>query len=105
MKLKFAIVFVFICLSLTISAQTITSKIDEYLSMRTELGRFSGAVLVAKDGKILIRKGYGLADVEKRIPYTPETRHAIASVSKMFTSAAALKLRDQGKLKLEGSIC
>ena len=105
MKLKIVLIFVVICSALSISAQTIESTIDQYLTIRSEMGGFSGAVLVAKEGKVIFRKSYGFADVEKRIPYTPETQHAIASVSKMFTSVAALKLRDQGKLKLEDSIC
>jgi CubicO group peptidase (beta-lactamase class C family) len=105
MKDKIVLIFLLICSALAISAQTIESKIDEYLSIRTELGKFSGAVLVAQDGKVLFRKGYGFADVEKRVPFTPETQQAIASISKMFTSTAALKLRDKGKLKLEDSIC
>jgi CubicO group peptidase (beta-lactamase class C family) len=79
--------------------------IDQYLSARSDMGGFSGAVLVAKDGKIILRKGYGYADVEKRMPFTPETQHEIASISKMFTAMAALRLRDQGKLRLEDSIC
>lgn len=105
MKFKVIILILLICSVLSISAQTVESNIDQYLKIRSEMGNFSGAVLVVKEGKIIFRKGYGFADVEKRIPYTPETQHAIASVSKMFTSAAALKLRDQGKLKLEDSIC
>lgn len=105
MQLKVSTVLVFICLVFNVSAQTADSQIDQYLSARSEMGNFSGTVLVAKDGKVIFRKGYGFADVEKRVPYTPETQHAIASVSKMFTSAAALKLRDSGKLKLEDSIC
>ncbi|HVG33611.1 MAG TPA: serine hydrolase domain-containing protein [Pyrinomonadaceae bacterium] len=79
--------------------------IDQYLSARTEMGGFSGTVLVAKDGKIILRKGYGYADVEKRIPFTPETQHEVASISKMFTAMAALRLRHQGKLRLEDSVC
>lgn len=83
----------------------IAAAIDRYLTARTELGRFNGAVLVAKDGHVIFRKGYGFADIEKRIPYTPEARHEMASITKMFTSMAALMLRDKGKLKLEDSIC
>lgn len=105
MKFKVIILIFLICSALSISAQTIESNLDQYLKIRSEMGNFSGAVLVVKEGKTIFRKGYGFADVEKRIPYTPDTQHAIASVSKMFTSAAALKLRDQGKLKLEDSIC
>ncbi|MBX7173342.1 MAG: beta-lactamase family protein [Pyrinomonadaceae bacterium] len=105
MKFKVIILILLICSAVSFSAQTVESNIDQYLKIRSEMGNFSGAVLVVKEGKVIFRKGYGFADVEKRIPYTPDTQHAIASVSKMFTSAAALKLRDQGKLKLEDSIC
>ena len=97
--------FIFSVLSVSAQSPNLSVEIDRYLTARAEMGGFSGAVLVAKDGNIVFRKGYGFADLEKRIPYTPETQHAIASVSKMFTSAAALKLRDDEKLKLEDSIC
>lgn len=80
-------------------------EIDRYLSSRTELGRYSGAVLIGRNGKVLLRKGYGFADVEKKTPYTPNTQHEVASISKMFTSMAALKLRDQHRLQLSDSIC
>jgi CubicO group peptidase (beta-lactamase class C family) len=83
----------------------VAAKADQYLTIRSEMGNFSGAVLIAKDNKVLFRKGYGYADVEKRIPFTPEKQHEVASVSKMFTAMAALKLRDAGKLQLDDSIC
>src|ERR1051325_5913007 len=76
----------------------IAATADRYLSIRTEMGSFSGALLIARNGKVVLRKGYGYADIEKRIPYAPETRHEVASVSKMFTAAAALKLLDAHKL-------
>ncbi len=107
----FLALFALSALALTNSAaQTATpsplaASLDRYLSARTELGRFSGAVLVAKGDRVLFRKGYGFADVAARKPYTPETRHAVASITKMFTSMAALKLRDAGKLKLDDSVC
>jgi CubicO group peptidase (beta-lactamase class C family) len=78
---------------------------ESYLNARTELGRFSGAVLIAKNDKIILRKGFGFADIERKIPYTPETGHRIASLSKMFTAFAVLRLRDEGKLKLEDPVC
>jgi CubicO group peptidase (beta-lactamase class C family) len=106
---RVVLLFLLAALILTSSASAQTNDtaraLDEYLSARTELGRFSGAVLVARGDEIVLRKGYGFADVEKRVPYTPETRHQIASLTKMFTSMAALKLRDAGKLRLEDSIC
>ncbi|MGA8036213.1 MAG: serine hydrolase domain-containing protein [Candidatus Acidiferrales bacterium] len=78
---------------------------DKYLNALTSLGRFSGAVLVARDGKIEFRSAYGYADVEKRTPFIVESQIEIASLSKMFTARAILKLRDAGKLKLGDSVC
>lgn len=60
---------------------------------------YSGAVLVAQNGEIILHKGYGLADRERRIQNTPSTLFHVASVGKIFTAAAVLKLEMQGKLK------
>lgn len=97
--------FVFCFPAIFAQSDNIGKTIDEYLTIRSAMGNFSGSILVVKDGKNIIRKGYGFADVENRIPYTPETKQEVASISKMFTSMAALKLRDQGKLKLDEPIC
>lgn len=78
---------------------------DAYLAARADMGGFSGAVLAVKDGQVILRKGYGWADVATRRPYTADTLHEVASVSKMFTAMAVLKLRDTGRLKLDDPIC
>jgi CubicO group peptidase (beta-lactamase class C family) len=63
---------------------------------------FAGAVVgVAVDGRISFIKGYGLADVEQRVPVTEKTVFRIGSVTKQFTAAAVLRLVDQGKLSLD----
>jgi CubicO group peptidase (beta-lactamase class C family) len=54
------------------------------------------AALVAQDGKILFEKGYGFANVEHRVPVTPETKFRIGSITKQFTAAAILKLQEAG---------
>lgn len=98
----------FLLLTVTSAFAQTTDKaaaMDRYLTARTELGRFNGVALVAKDGKVIFAKGYGLADIEKKIPFTVDSRIEVASITKMFVSMAALMLRDQGKLKLEDSIC
>ena len=56
------------------------------------------AVLVARDGKIVFQGGFGLADLEKKTPVTPETKFRIGSISKQFTAAAILKLAEEKKL-------
>jgi D-alanyl-D-alanine carboxypeptidase len=63
--------------------------------------KFSGAVLVAKDGKPIFAQAYGLADREHNIPDTLTTRFSIGSMNKMFTGVAVLQLAQAGKLKLD----
>lgn len=83
----------------------LTRDMDVYLQARTDMGGFSGVVLLAQGDQVLFSKGYGYADVERRVRFTPTTRFEAASISKMFTAMAALKLRDAGKLKLDDPIC
>ena len=72
-------------------------KLDQYLSRITPFG-FSGALLVAKNGKIIVNRGYGMAIREKGIGNTPETVFSTGSITKQFTAAAIMKLKMQGKL-------
>src|SRR5262245_7619727 len=107
---KIPVAVLFLCVLFTgvaVRSQTTdaAAAIDRYLTARTELGRFNGVAFIAKDGKVIFRKGYGFADFERRIPYTPEIKHEVASITKMFVSMSALMLRDKGKLKLEDPIC
>jgi CubicO group peptidase (beta-lactamase class C family) len=66
--------------------------------------QFSGDVLVARDGKILIEKSAGLANRETKAPVTPETQFRLGSMNKMFTSVATLQLIESGKLGFEDVI-
>ncbi len=59
---------------------------------------FSGTVLVVRGGKIVLHRGYGLAQRERGIPNTTETIYAIGSVPIDFTRAAVLKLEEMGRL-------
>lgn len=59
---------------------------------------FTGAVLVAKEGEIIFRQAFGLANRQWTIPNTPETRFRIGSITKQFTAAAILRLTERGKL-------
>jgi CubicO group peptidase (beta-lactamase class C family) len=89
----------------TLTAQTIPQRLDEYLTARTKLGAFSGSVLVAHDGKVLLRKGYGYANLEHLVPNTPETRFEIASLTKAFTAFAIRDLARQEKLRVDAPMC
>lgn len=65
---------------------------------------YSGAALVARNGEIILHKGYGLADRERKLANTPQTLFNVASVGKTFTAAAVLKLEMQGKLRTDDLI-
>lgn len=60
--------------------------------------------VVVKDGKVLLSKGYGYADREKKIPVDKDTVFQIGSVTKSFTALAAMQLVDQGKIDLKHDI-
>ena len=58
-----------------------------------------GALAIAKDGKLLVARGYGLANVQTREPVTLDTLFSTASVTKTITAAAVLHLVDQGSFR------
>jgi len=77
---------------------------QEYLNAAVRFWNFQGSVLAAKDGRVVFKAGYGLADAEKKIPSTPATKYLIASITKTFTAAAVLLLEEEGLLKLSDPI-
>ena len=81
----------------------LSKKLDEYMTRVTELG-YSGALLVAKEGKIIFSRGYGLANRTEKTPVTPETIFTTGSITKQFTAAAILKLEMLGKLSVKDRI-
>lgn len=81
----------------------IGKKLDALLTGNVNKG-FSGVVLVARKGKIVLSKGYGLIDREKQLPVTTSSVFPIGSESKQFTAAAIVKLEMQGKLKFTDPI-
>jgi len=81
------------------------NRIDHFISSAAQHQVFSGTVLIAQNGKILLEKGYGWADQGKRVPNQPSTRFRIGSVTKQFTAMAILLLQEQGKLRVQDPIC
>ncbi|HEY2915514.1 MAG TPA: serine hydrolase domain-containing protein, partial [Candidatus Angelobacter sp.] len=66
--------------------------------------KFMGTVLVAQDGKIVLDKGFGFANLEWDIPNTPTTKFRLGSLTKQFTAASILLLEERGKLKIEDPV-
>lgn len=97
-----AILLVLLLVYLTsCSGQTLQEKVDEYLNAYEKLGKFSGSVLIAQDGKVLVSKGYGLANHEHNIPNAPLTKFRIGSITKQFTAAAIIQLQENGSLNVD----
>lgn len=79
-------------------------SIDRLAAKYTELKQFNGALLVADDKGIILKKGYGQANFEWQLPVTPDTKFRIGSVTKQFTAVLILKLVEEGKVGLEDPI-
>src|SRR5215510_11833151 len=85
-----------------VSQKQATAQIaDEFVSARN----FSGVVLVARDGRVLFEKAYGLANRELAVPNKLETKFRLGSVTKQFTAMAVMILTERGKIRLTDSVC
>ncbi len=80
--------------------QSIAEKADQLLTAYVAQKKFSGNVLIAKEGRIVFQKSYGMADRARRQPNTLQTEFRVGSLSKMFTATAILQLEEEGKLSL-----
>jgi CubicO group peptidase (beta-lactamase class C family) len=87
------------------SPQQIATEIEKYMKSAVEFERFTGAILVAQNGKPLLSKGYGMANVELDAPNTPRTVFRLASLTKQFTAASILMLQERGKLNINDPFC
>lgn len=76
-----------------------TAAVIDHSLQRASAFGFSGSILVASKGEIILSKGYGWADRSKEISITPDTAFAVASITKPFTGAAILKLEQLNRLK------
>lgn len=88
---------------LSVDAATL-ARVDAMLWSYADAQQFMGAVLVVKDGQILLDKAYGFRDIEKKIPNTPDTRFYIGSITKQFTAASILLLEERGKVSIDDPV-
>ena len=84
---------------------TFARAADKLMQREVERGHFSGVVLISRAGHVLFAKGYGLANVDWKIPNTPDTIFDIGSITKTFTATLILQLEQQRQLALTDSIC
>jgi CubicO group peptidase (beta-lactamase class C family) len=91
----------------TLSSQDalMSTQINTLLMQEATHQHFSGSVLLAHHGKVLLSKGYSMADWSKQIPNTPHTTFYLGSTTKQFTAMAILILQEQNKLQVHDPIC
>lgn len=87
------------------TGKQIAAEIERYMSSAVDFEKFSGSILVARDGKPIVSMGYGLANVEYDAPNTPKTVFRLASVTKQFTATAIMILQERGKLNVSDPFC
>jgi CubicO group peptidase (beta-lactamase class C family) len=86
--------------------QELEAFIDKFFATEMSKAQVPGAVFtLVKDGKIFLNKGYGYADLEKKIPVDPDkTLFRVGSISKLFTATAVMQLAERGQLNLNDDI-
>ncbi len=84
--------------------KNLTDQIDRFFAQEFKNDEPGGAVLIMKSGKIIFKKGYGLADLKTREKITTQTLFNTGSISKTFVSNAILSLAEENKLSLQDSI-
>ncbi len=89
-----------------LTREDVEAWLDGYVPYALERGGVAGAVVVVvKDGKVLLQKGYGYADIATRKPVDPDTTlFRPGSVSKLFAWTAVMQLVEQGKLDLDHDV-
>lgn len=91
--------------ALPVQLGQLSQTLDSYLTEIVNAGWFQGTVLVARDGKVILSKGYGMADAAHGTPNSAQTRFRLASVTKQFTAAAIMILQARGQLNIQDTIC
>src|SRR5260370_16370903 len=79
-------------------AQDLAPKLDAILSGYQKNRSFIGAALIAKGGKVIFEKGYGMANVELDVPNGPDTKFRLCSTTKHFTPPPILQLSEHTNL-------
>ena len=86
---------------LSTAERALAERLDAVVASQVPADGPGVAVIVVQDGKTLLRKGYGLADLERNVAVEPDMVFRIGSVTKQFTAVAILQLVRDGKVRLD----
>lgn len=84
--------------------KALAERIDALIGPYYKADAPGATVIVVQDGRTVLRKAYGMADVARRIPMTPDTALRLGSITKQFTAVGILMLVDEGKVALDDDI-
>ncbi len=87
-----------------LSEADMLADLDRQITARSEVDEFSGSVLIAKNGEIIYKKAWGLANKATGAPNQVDTKFNLASCGKMFTAVAVLQLAQAGELSLDDTV-
>lgn len=103
--LKNILTVLLIVFQTSLFGQELTQKMDDYLlTTANSKNKFNGSVLVAKNGKVLLNKGYGYKNKVEQVYNDTSTIYQIGSITKTFTAAIILRLQDEKMLSLNDKI-
>ncbi len=102
----FVLFFLIIAISFltAVQAREKTEQIDKLMQLYHDYGQFNGTVLVSEKGKVIFKKGYGLANMEWGIVNKPDTKMRLGSITKQFTAMLIMQLAEKGKISLDAKI-
>ncbi len=84
---------------------TIPARLDNVVEAFQKYRHFMGTVMVVKDDQILLKKAYGMANLEWQVPNTSHGKFRLGSITKQFTATAILQLAEQHKLSVDDTAC
>ncbi len=79
-------------------------ELDRMFTFYNQHGMFNGVILAAENGEVIYEKAYGFADFDKKLPLTKSSIFSIGSITKTFTAAAIMILKERGLLKYSDKI-
>lgn len=94
---RLLIVVTLLCAT-SLCQDNVAARLDRVVRNQVDKGTFMGAVLVARDGTVLLNQAYGYADLEWSVPNTVDGKFRLGSLTKQFTAAGILLLEERGKL-------
>ncbi|KFN04269.1 class A beta-lactamase-related serine hydrolase [Bacillus clarus] len=80
--------------------EAVAAKLDQYLKDKG----FNGTVLVADSNNVILKKGYGYANIADKVLTTPRTKYRIGSITKTVVAVSILQLKEKGKLNIEDNV-